>query len=90
MGDTWTKDPDATLSYTVDWSDWLVGGDTISSVAWDVPTGITEDSTSETTTTATITLSGGSANADYDVGCKITTAAGLIDERTIHFQVRQR
>jgi len=91
MADTWIKDPDATLDYTVDWSDWLVGGDTISGTpTWAVPTGITKASQTNTTTTATITLSGGTANVDYDVACKITTAASLIDERTIHIKVRQR
>lgn len=39
------KDPDAKLPYTVDWSPWLAGeGDTIASVTWIVPDGITKES----------------------------------------------
>jgi hypothetical protein len=88
---TWTKDPAATLDYSVDWDadDWL-GTDTIASVTWTVPPGITSVSTSATTTVATIFLSGGVVAQNYDVVCRITTAGGRIDERTIQIQVRQR
>lgn len=88
---TFTKDPEATLDYTVDWDgdDWL-GSDTISSVTWTVPAGLANTSTSNTTTTATIWLSGGTADQDYDVECKIVTAGGRTDERTIRLQVRER
>lgn len=86
------KDPAAVLDYTIDWDadDWL-GSDTITGTpVWTVATGLTKDSQSNTTTTATVWLSGGTANTDYDVACKITTAGGRTDERTIRIQVRQR
>lgn len=88
---TFIKDPDARLDYTIDWATngWL-GSDTIASVAWTVPTGLTSDANTSTTTTATIWLLGGTANTDYDVACKITTTAGRTDERTIRLQVRNR
>lgn len=89
---TFTKDPAAVLDYTVDWDadDWL-GSDTITGTPeWTVPSGITQASQSNTTTTATVWLSGGTANTDYDVACKITTTAGRTDERTIRIQVRNR
>lgn len=88
---TFLKDPQAVLDYTLDWDadDWL-GTDTIATVTWTLPAGITSASTSATTTTATNFLSGGTAGTDYDVACKITTAGGRTDERTIRLQVRQR
>jgi hypothetical protein len=89
---TFTKDPAAVLDYTVDWDadDWL-GSDTITGTpVWTLPSGITLASQSNTTTTATAWLSGGTANTDYDVACKITTTAGRTDERTIRIQVRNR
>lgn len=89
---TFTKDPDATLDYTVDWDgdDWL-GSDTITGTpTWTLPSGVTLASQSNTTTTATAFISGGTANVDYDVACKIVTAGGRTDERTIRLQVRHR
>lgn len=86
-----TKDPASTLDYTVDWDgdDWL-GTDTIATSTWTVPSGLTQASSSNTTTTATVWLSGGVADQDYDVTNKIVTAGGRTDERTIRVQVRQR
>ena len=89
---TFTKDPDAVLDYTIDWDadDWL-GSDTITGTpTWTVPAGLTLASQSSTTTTATAWISGGTVNTDYDVACKIVTAGGRTDERTIRIQVRQR
>lgn len=87
---TFRKDPAAVLDYTVDWDgdDWL-GADTISTVTWTVPAGLATASSSNTTTTATIWLSGGTAEQDYDVQCRITTAGGRTDERTIRLLVRE-
>ncbi len=84
-----TKDPDAVLDYIIDWSIWL-DADTISTSTWSVPAGITEDSSSNTTTTATIWLSGGTAGASYDLINSIVTAAGRKDDRTIRIHVDER
>lgn len=84
------KDAEAVLDYTVDWSTWL-GADTISGTpTWNVPTGLTKDSQSNTTTAATAWLSGGTAGVDYMVECKIVTAGGRTDERSIEIRVRER
>ena len=84
------KDPAAVLDYVISWSDWLPTGDTISAAAFTVPTVLTKDSETNTTTTATVRLSGGTAGDDYDVVCQITTAGGRTDERTMRVQVRNR
>ena len=76
------KDPDAVKDYTLDWSDWL-DGDTIATSVWVVPAGITEDSESESATSATIWLSGGTAPNEYEITNRITTAGGRSDDRTI-------
>ena len=50
------KDPSAVLDYVINWSTWL-GSDTITGTpTWTVPTGITKDSQSNSTTAATIWL----------------------------------
>ena len=76
------KDPNATLDYTVDWTEWL-RGDPISTVAWpSFPAGLTQVSTSNTQQTATTWVSGGTEGTSYDIVCRVTTVGGRIDDRT--------
>lgn len=87
------KDPDATLDYTVDWSDYLTPiSDTIASVTWVLAGGLVNVATSHTTTTATIFVSGGTVDVDASITCRIATAAGTprIDDRTIDLVIVQR
>lgn len=87
------KDPDAKLDFGINWSDWLADGETISSSAWAVPSGITQSSSpapTNTTNTTTIWLEGGSAGTTYTVTNRITTSAGRIDERSLFVAVKSR
>jgi hypothetical protein len=101
MASSYIKDPDAVLDYKFDWkastngtgsSDWLASGETISSHTITEDTGITVDSSSltDTNTSVTVWLSGGTAGTDYDVACKITTSASRTDERTITIKCQER
>lgn len=83
------KDPDAVLDYQIDWEDWL-DGDTISSSSWTVADGITEVTDTNTTTTATIWLSGGTDGASYNVVNRIVTAGGRTEDRTITIVCQER
>ncbi len=83
------KDPDAILDYGCKWLEWL-DGDTISSSTWIVPSGLTEDSASHTTTTTTIWLSGGTAGQTYEVVNRITTAAGRKNDQTLEIPMLER
>jgi hypothetical protein len=84
-----TKDPSATLDYTIDWSNWL-GTDTISTSTWTVPNGLTKESDSNTTTTATVWLSGGTVGEIYTVTNHIVTTSGREDDRSIRIAMAQR
>ncbi len=97
------KDPSAVLDYKWDWKaatngtdgaagDWLAAGETLLTHTLTVPTGITLDSSSITDagTSVTLWLSGGVADTDYVIACKITTNGGRTDERSITVQVRNR
>ena len=85
------KDPDSRLDYEVNWFAWL-NGDSISSVTWVVPTGITEGTgtyaSSFTGTTATVWLEGGTAGTVYQITCRITTALGRIDDFTFALSIQ--
>ncbi len=95
------KDPDAVLDYKFDWkaltngngeTDWLASGETISTYEITADTGITVDSDAKTDTDTSITfwLSGGTAEVDYEVACEIVTSASRTDERTAKVPVRER
>lgn len=86
---SFTKDPDAVLDYKVDWSDWL-DTDTIVTSDWTVPTGLTLELETNTTTIATVWLSGGAVATSYNVTNEITTADGRTDDRTITIKVKER
>lgn len=89
MAQSFMKDVDAVLDYTIDWSTWL-GSDTISSSSWSVETGITEDSDTNDTDSATVWLSGGAAGTTYAVTNSIVTAAAREEDRTIYITVQER
>lgn len=86
------KDPDAVIPITMDWSDWLTGSVEIASVAWDVPAGLTQDSASNTTTTATVYISGGAVGTRYTVRCRVTTneVPARVDDRSVYVQMYER
>lgn len=87
---TGSKDPDATLDWRFDWTDWLDTGETISDSVMTVSAGLVKDSDSHSLSSATVWLSGGTAGSVYSVANKITTSAGRIDERTITIRVTNR
>ena len=86
---TFTKDPEAVLDYTIDWSSWL-DSDTISSSDWTVSDGLTESSSTNDTTSATIWLSGGSVGRTYRVTNTIITVGGRTEERSFLISMADR
>lgn len=90
-GLTLQKDPDAVLDYKFDWSAWL-GTDTIASRQVTVDSGLTKDSDAITDTSKSVTvwLSGGAPVTSYSVRCRIVTAGGRTDDRTVTIKVRQK
>jgi hypothetical protein len=88
---SFTKDPDATLDYLVDWSELLDSvSDYIVSAAVSADTGITVYLQTFTSSRHTIWLQGGTVGNRYRARSKIWTQAGRIDERTITVLVRER
>jgi hypothetical protein len=87
-----TKDPDAVLDWKFDWSDWLADGETLASHSVTAAEGLTVDSSSLTDTNTSVTawLSGGTAGKRYAVTCRVVTSASRTDDRTITVYVRER
>ena len=85
------KDPDAVLDYPFDWSKWLaVVGDTLSSVTWLIDASLTKVSSSFTAVTATIFISGGVIGTLCSVTCRVVTAGGRTEDRTITLRIKAR
>lgn len=90
MTNYFTKRPNAVLDYKFDWSDWLATGETISTKTVTVTTGITLDSSSitDSSTSVTVWLSGGTDKENYEVTCKIVTSSSRTDERVMTIAAR--
>lgn len=85
------KDPDEIRAYVIDWSDHL-GSDAISTSAWTVVSGSVSVSGSptNTTTTATVKLTGGTIGETVELLNRITTAGGETLDQSIRVRVRKR
>lgn len=93
-GLTIEKDPNAVLDYKFDWSDWLAVGETITSASVTATTGLTVDSSSitDTSTSVTVWLSGGTPQVDYTLRCRVTTSnsPARVDDRSVLIRVIER
>lgn len=115
MAQTFTKPPWAIYDFTFDWTAWLIGGDTIASVSFVVPS-IDPDTAAQainladnaavnyatpsptyavrgvtnTNTTATAFIGGGTPGQQYTVQADIVTANGRRDSRQLVIDVEFR
>ena len=88
---SYKKDPNATLDYTFDWTAYLTPmADTIASVSWVLPAGLANVSQSNTPMTATVFVSGGTLGESLQLTCRITTAGGRTDDRSITLKIVER
>lgn len=87
--DTFLKDPNAVLDYTINWDDgYLEAGETISTSTWAViPStvgGVAIDSDTNDTTTATVTISAGKGGAWYLLENTVVTSEGRTEIRNVY------
>jgi hypothetical protein len=86
------KHPNSVKFYTMDWTDYLNSGATISSQSWSItPSGLTNVSDAIVTggLKATIKVSGGVDGTDYQVTNTIVTSDGETEPRTGVIKVRR-
>ncbi len=86
---SFVKDPDSTLDYTIDWTEWLAGTDTISTSTWIVPAGLTKVSDTKSLLTTTVWIRGGTAGTSYTVTNRIVTVNGRTDDRSINLVIEE-
>lgn len=83
-----TKEPQESLDFPIDWSDWL-GALTISTSTWTVPAGIINDGDTNTSTTTTITLSGGTWGETYEISNEIEASNGEVETRSFLIRIQR-
>lgn len=82
-------DPDATEDFGFNLAPEL-DGDTIDTVSFLLPDGLTEVSSSNDTTSATIFVSGAQCGRIYRITCRYTTAGGRTRDKTIRVIGREQ
>lgn len=84
------KDPGDRREFGVSGANAFDSTETVASVVWTVPSGLTLESQAQTGQVATVTLSGGTAGTTYTVTAAITTTKGTpaqIWERDVRLRV---
>lgn len=96
IGSYIAKDPGAYLTYTINWSDWLPGGDNLDTSTFTTST-VSGDAAPLTIAASTIIgsnavveISGGTAGEIYTITNTITTTNGEIDKRRFRIKVEDR
>lgn len=83
------KDPNEVLDYTINWVNRL-GTDTISTSVFTVDSNLTVGSTSNTSTTTTVWLSGGTEGATGNILNRVTTTNGRTMDETVLLPIRSK
>lgn len=81
------KAPDDKIIVPLDWSDFL-GSAQISTVTWEADSGITLSDESNTTSTTTNYVSGGTKGNDYNLRCTITTNETVARTESRNIEIR--
>lgn len=90
------KDPQAKLTYTFDWVDWLPQGTALSTVSYSLqsrandPTPLVNHGSGITGTKTYVTVSGGGVGKVYSITAQITLDNGEIDRRSFRVKVENR
>lgn len=82
------KEPTEVLDYRIDWSDWL-DGLTISTSTWAVPSGVTSEDETNTSTITLIRLSGGTWGETYELQNAIVASNGESETRSILIKIQR-
>lgn len=83
------KDPNSTEDFVLDWSVEL-GTDTISSASWTPTGGINVVSSSNTATTTTARLSGGTDGHPATATCTVTLTSAQVKRRAIQMTITEQ
>jgi hypothetical protein len=87
------KDANASKEYNIDYSQWLIDGDTIANVVWTIPNGLVKENEGikpPENQIIFVKLSGGIAGENYLVTAHITTINGREDDNSFRVIIREQ
>jgi len=84
------KDPSDVEDYTIDWSSDMDSSETLTTVTWTVPSGLTKLSEGISGALSTVRISGGVGNTEYTLAALATFSSGRVHERSIYIRVEDR
>lgn len=87
---TWIKHPDDSGQYGLDFGRIFPVGDVIATSVWPAVAGLTLGAKTESGTTSSVVISGGTLGADYEVSCTATSSSGMVRTRSAVIAVRKR
>jgi hypothetical protein len=83
------KDPSETLIYSLDLTDSIPTGDTVSTLVWAVsPSGPTVTGVTPAANPAKVKIAGGAAGTTYVVTCTATLTSTLVIQKSVMLKVR--
>jgi len=82
------KDSADKIRYFIDWSEWL-GTDTLTSVVWTIPSGITSDTETNTTTKSYIRLIGGTVGYEYIIKAHAVSSGNEEKDKSFKLIIRE-
>lgn len=83
------KDPDSTVDFKFDWSEHFADGDTIQSAEILPIEGLAFENVTISNNMVTFWCSGGVVGQRYLITCRVTTAAGRIEDYSFYLEIRQ-
>lgn len=85
------KDPQSTLIFGFDWSEWLADNETIlTHTLTTSASGLVLTNDYHTSASVIFLASGGTVGHRYPIICTITTSASQVEERTMKIDVKNR
>lgn len=83
-----SKDPNAVLDYTFDWTQFLESiSDVIGSVTYVLSPGLIQSRALNTETQAHLYIGGGVVGTTESLTCRMTSVGGRVDDRTIYLKI---
>lgn len=88
------KDPSSNVDFSIDWSEWLAAGETVSSAVWSVDPSepgqpmLSSDQNSGTVTS--VFAAGGTLGHRYRLTCSATSSEGRFADRSLILKIMEQ
>lgn len=88
------KDPSSNVDFSIDWSEWLSSGETVSAAVWSVQPqelgGPTLSADQNSGTVTSVFAAGGTLGNRYRLTCSATSSEGRIADRSLILKIMEQ